>query len=180
MDFRCLLKVDSFLWEKGWQHFTWQYVTVSHDSVITQSRNCQTLGQCQMGSWNVIFTWLLSWQVDNVWGDTGCTTYTHTHTTKRLALHSSIGDLNKHTKDAYTNLGVILDCDLSFGSHINKTTKYDFGKIAEVRTIVSQQHAEKLVHAFVTNRLDYCNDLFSAPQKSSLINYNKFNMQQEF
>lgn len=44
-------------------------------------------------------------------------------TDKCLALHSSLGNLNKHIKDKVTSLGVVLDSDLSFGPHINKITK---------------------------------------------------------
>ena len=46
-------------------------------------------------------------------------------------------------------------------------TYLHFNNIAKIRHILSQKDAEKLVHAFVTSRLDYCNSLLSGcPNKS--------------
>ncbi|XP_042341350.1 uncharacterized protein LOC121942262, partial [Plectropomus leopardus] len=68
------------------------------------------------------------------------------------------------------NLGVLFDQDLSFASHIKQTSRTAFfhlRNIAKIRHILSQTDAEKLVHAFVTSRLDYCNSLlFGCPNKS--------------
>ncbi|KAI5628112.1 hypothetical protein C0J50_8256, partial [Silurus asotus] len=38
---------------------------------------------------------------------------------------------------------------------------FHFRNIARIRNMMSLQDAEKLVHAFVTSRLDYCNALLS-------------------
>ena len=38
--------------------------------------------------------------------------------------------------------------------------------IAKIRHILSQNNAEKIVHAFVTSRLDYCNSLSGCPNKT--------------
>uniref|UniRef100_A0A8P4G3E0 Reverse transcriptase domain-containing protein n=1 Tax=Dicentrarchus labrax TaxID=13489 RepID=A0A8P4G3E0_DICLA len=68
------------------------------------------------------------------------------------------------------NLGVIFDQDLSFNSHIKQTSRTAFfhlRNITKIRHILSQTDAEKLIHAFVTSRLDYCNSLLSGcPNKS--------------
>ena len=69
------------------------------------------------------------------------------------------------------NLGVIFDQDLSFSSHIKHVTRTAFfhlRSIAKIRNILSQSDAEKLVHAFITSRLDYCNSLLSGCPKTSL------------
>ncbi|KAI5608107.1 hypothetical protein C0J50_9600, partial [Silurus asotus] len=68
---------------------------------------------------------------------------------------------------AVKNLGVIFDSSLSFKDYVNNITKIEFFhlrnmiNIAKIRNMMSLQDAEKLVHAFVTSRLDYCNSLLS-------------------
>ncbi len=60
------------------------------------------------------------------------------------------------------NVGVILDSNLSFENHISHVTKSAFfylRNIAKLRTMVPFSDAEKLVHAFMTSRLENCNAL---------------------
>ncbi|RCU35148.1 hypothetical protein DVA81_17760 [Acinetobacter baumannii] len=68
------------------------------------------------------------------------------------------------------NLGVTFDQDMSFNAHIKQTSRTAFfhlRNIVKIRHILSQKDAEKLVHAFVTSMLDYCNSLLSGcPDKS--------------
>lgn len=69
------------------------------------------------------------------------------------------------------NLGVLFDQDMSFTSHIrqiSRTAFFHLRNIAKIRHILSQNNAEKLVHAFVTSRLDYCNSLLSGCSNKSL------------
>uniref|UniRef100_A0AAQ5ZSU8 Reverse transcriptase domain-containing protein n=1 Tax=Amphiprion ocellaris TaxID=80972 RepID=A0AAQ5ZSU8_AMPOC len=69
------------------------------------------------------------------------------------------------------NLDVIFDQDMSFNSHIKqicRTSFFHLRNILKIRNILSQSDAEKLVHAFVTSRLDYCNSLLSGCPNSSL------------
>ncbi|MEJ4599689.1 hypothetical protein SJ928_14005 [Enterococcus faecium] len=71
------------------------------------------------------------------------------------------------------NLGVIFDEDLSLNSHVKQVTKSAFfhlRNIRKIRNILTQEDAEKLVHAFVTSRLDYCNALFSCCTNSLVKN----------
>ncbi len=66
------------------------------------------------------------------------------------------------TSSTVKNLGVILDSKLSFENHISNVTKTAFfhlRNIAKLRNMLSVSDAEKLVHAFMTSRLDYCNAL---------------------
>ncbi|XP_059203563.1 uncharacterized protein LOC131982996 [Centropristis striata] len=85
----------------------------------------------------------------------------------------------RHTIDGITlasnttvrDLGVIFDQDLSFNSHIKQTSRTAFfhlRNITKIRHILSQNDAEKLVHAFVTSRLDFCNSLLSGCSNKSL------------
>ncbi len=68
------------------------------------------------------------------------------------------------------NLGVILDSNLSFENHIFHVTKAAFfhPNIAKLRNMLSVSDAEKLVHAFMTSRLDYCNALLGGCPASSI------------
>ncbi len=69
------------------------------------------------------------------------------------------------------NLGVILDSNLSFENHISYVTKTAFfhlRNIANLRNMLSVSNVEKLVHAFMTSRLDYCNVLLGGCPASSI------------
>ncbi len=66
------------------------------------------------------------------------------------------------TSSTVKNLGVVLDSNLSFENHISHVTKTAFfhlRNISKLRNMLSVSDAEKLVHAFMTSRLDYCNAL---------------------
>ncbi len=66
------------------------------------------------------------------------------------------------TSSTVTNLGVILDSNLYFEnhiSHVKKTAFFHLRNIAKLRNMLSVSDAEKLVDAFMTSRLDYCNAL---------------------
>ncbi len=69
------------------------------------------------------------------------------------------------------SLGVTFDQDPSFKAHINqvcKTAFFHLRNISKIRNILSKDDAEKLIHAFVSSRLDYCNSLLIGCPKSSL------------
>ena len=90
---------------------------------------------------------------------------------KREMLTKNLGNLASWIKPEVTSLGVILDSDLNFNSHINKVTKTAFfhlRNIAKIRSFINQNDAEKLIHAFISSRLDYCNALFTGlPKKTT-------------
>ncbi len=75
------------------------------------------------------------------------------------------------TSSTVKNLGVILDSNLSFEKHISNVTKTAFfhlRNIAKLRNMLPVSDAEKLVHAFMTSRLDYCNALLGGCPASSI------------
>ncbi len=68
-------------------------------------------------------------------------------------------------------MGVILDSNLSFEiniSHYTKTAFFHLRNIAKLRNMLSVSDTEKLVHAFMISRLDYCNVLQGGCPASSI------------
>ncbi len=59
------------------------------------------------------------------------------------------------------NLGVKMDSHLIFETHVKlcKTSFFHFRNIARLHPMLTPADAEKLAHAFVSSRLDYCNAL---------------------
>ena len=94
------------------------------------------------------------------------------HLRDRVSDHIvSLDGIRIASSSTVRNLGVLLDPDLSFKAHISqacKTAFFHLRNIARIRNILSTSDAEKLVHAFVTSRLDYCNSLLAACPRSSL------------
>ncbi len=83
-----------------------------------------------------------------------------------------MGSLALQSKKEVKNLGVILDCDLSFKSHINQVTKtcfYHLRNIARIRPFLSFNDAKKLIHAFIFSRLDYCNAVYTGLPKCYIV-----------
>ncbi len=79
-----------------------------------------------------------------------------------LKVNAYLDSRGQTTKNQVRNLGVILETDLSFSSHVKAVTKsayYHLKNIARIRCFVSSQDSDKLVHAFITSRVDYCNGL---------------------
>ncbi len=75
------------------------------------------------------------------------------------------------TSSIVKNLGVILDSNLSFENHISHVTKTAFFHLrnsAKLRNMLTVSNAEKLVHAFMTSRLDCCNALLGGCPASSI------------
>ena len=75
-----------------------------------------------------------------------------------LAAHLKTRSLD--TKNQVRNLGVILDSDLKFESHIKNVTKTSFfhlRNISRVKPYLSQANTERVMHTFISSKLDYCN-----------------------
>ena len=57
------------------------------------------------------------------------------------------------------NLGVVLDTYLSMDSHVAKTCQSGYFQLKSIRSVQRVLHPEaltRLVHAFITARIDYC------------------------
>ncbi|XDV16949.1 hypothetical protein PO909_016432 [Leuciscus waleckii] len=88
-----------------------------------------------------------------------------------LKVNAYLHSRGQTTKNQVRNLGVTLESDLSFSSHVKAITKsayYHLKNIARIRCFVSRQDLEKLVHAFITSRVDYCNGLLTGLPKKTI------------
>ncbi len=89
--------------------------------------------------------------------------------TQNLLDHNLQQDGCTVTSSKVTNLGVILESNLYFLNHISHVTAFfHLRNIAKLRNILTVSDAEKLVHAFMTSRLDYCNALLGGCPASSI------------
>ena len=73
-----------------------------------------------------------------------------------------IGDAVIRPSPSARNLGVIMDSPLSMRAHVNNVCKgalFGIRKIGQIRSYLTEDATVKLVHAFVTSRLDSCNSL---------------------
>lgn len=78
--------------------------------------------------------------------------------------HVRVGDFQVDRSISARNLGVTFDSQLSMEDHVTNTCKtayYFLRSISRIRKFLSQEDAEKLVHAFITSRLDSCNSLLA-------------------
>ncbi len=69
------------------------------------------------------------------------------------------------------NITVIIDSELCLSKHINLVVRnsfYQLRVISKLKSFLSFQELEKVIHAFITSRLDYCNSLYSGLPQSSL------------
>ncbi len=88
-----------------------------------------------------------------------------------MKVNAYLDSRGQTTKNQVRNLGVILETDLSFSSHVKAVTKsayYHLKNIARIWCFVSSQDLEKLVHAFITSRVDYCNGLLTGLPKKTI------------
>ena len=83
----------------------------------------------------------------------------------------TLDDIDLNSSSTVRNLGVLFDQDLSFKAHMNQTCRSAFfhlRNISRIRNLLSKSDAEKVIHAFVTSRIDYCNSVLAGCPKSSL------------
>ncbi len=93
------------------------------------------------------------------------------NSTQNLLDHNLQLDGCTVTPSTVKNLGVILDSNLSFEKYISNVTKTAFfhlRNIGKLRNMSTVSDPEKLVHAFMTSRLDYCNALLGGCPASTI------------
>ena len=90
---------------------------------------------------------------------------------QRESVISHLETLSLKPNNQVRNLGVMLDSDLNFNSHIKSISSaafYHLKNIARIKEIVSKPDLERLIHAFVSSRLDYCNGLLTGLSKRAI------------
>ena len=83
-----------------------------------------------------------------------------------------VGDTVVTPTDSVTNLGVIIDENLSMDKHIAKVSRavcISIRNIGMIRKHINQPVAELLTHALITSRLDACNSLLHGLNKKKHI-----------
>ena len=84
---------------------------------------------------------------------------------------SSLGNLSTLVKPQVKNLGVIFDSAFKFDKQLNAVVKGSFFQLrtlAKIKSFLSPKDLEKVIHAFISSRLDYCNSLYTGISHSSL------------
>ena len=83
----------------------------------------------------------------------------------------ALGPLSVNIKPTARNLGVHFDSDLTFIPHINKLVQscfYHLRSISKIKHMLTPPDLEKVIHALIFSRLDYCNSLLSGINQKSL------------
>ena len=73
--------------------------------------------------------------------------------------------------EAVKNVGIWLDENLNLDHHINKIVSHCYKilkDIGSIRTVLTQNDTEMLVHAVTSSRMDYCNSLFINMSKANI------------
>ena len=98
------------------------------------------------------------------------------HLTSRFRPSTSVkfipvGESNIIPSDHVRNIGVQMDKHLTMKKHLNCTcsnASQALRNIGNIRRYLDQQSTERLVHAYVTSRLDYCNSLLTGMSSSDI------------
>ena len=80
------------------------------------------------------------------------------------------------------NVGVWLDQNLTLDAHINIVVSHCckiLRDISRIKKYLQKSHLERLVHAIITHRLDYCNSLFVNVGRDNLYKLQKFRTPQQ-
>ncbi|KAK2150917.1 hypothetical protein LSH36_382g00010 [Paralvinella palmiformis] len=82
----------------------------------------------------------------------------------------TVGTVVHQSADSVRNMGVILDKNLAMDVHIKRVYQLAYIQLRTIRTVqqvLSPDALERLVHTFVTGRLDYYNSiLYGIPEAS--------------
>jgi hypothetical protein len=83
----------------------------------------------------------------------------------RLTAKIKFGNLNISPVSHVKDLGVTLTSDISLDRHVSNTVRscnYNLRLICHIRKYLDQNSTRTLINAYVVNRLDFCNSLFTS------------------
>ena len=87
----------------------------------------------------------------------------------KVAIESiSVGNSSITPVKSLKNLGIVFDQHLNMSTHVNQVCQkgyYQLKRIRQIRKYLDKPATEKLVHAFVTSNIDYCNSLLYGTNK---------------
>lgn len=71
--------------------------------------------------------------------------------------------LTQHEKPTITNVGFKIDIELDSQVRVVvKSSFYQLRQLAKIKPILSKDDSRRVIHAFITTPLDYCNSLVLA------------------
>ncbi len=86
-------------------------------------------------------------------------------------LSSSLGALSNNVWKEARNFGVVFDSELSFDVQVTKVVQACFAQLRQltkIKSFFSVADLQKVIHAFISSRLDYCNALYSGISQRNL------------
>ena len=92
---------------------------------------------------------------------------------KQPVLSVSVGPEVHQPAASVSNLGLVMDTYLSMDHHVAKTCQTGYFQLRSIRSVqrvLPPDALEKLVHAFITARLDYCNSVLIGISTKALDN----------
>ena len=87
-----------------------------------------------------------------------------------------IGDTCIRFSETVKLLGVTLDTHLTFDSHVNKVVSesfYHLKNVSKIKRYLTLAETEKVIHAIVTSKFDYCNVLLNGIKSSAITKLQK-------
>uniref|UniRef100_A0A8D3EFU3 Reverse transcriptase domain-containing protein n=1 Tax=Scophthalmus maximus TaxID=52904 RepID=A0A8D3EFU3_SCOMX len=83
----------------------------------------------------------------------------------------ALGRLASNIRPSVRNLGVIFDSAFMFKQQVSAVVRKSFfhmRTLAKIKSYLPQSDLERVIHAFITSQLDYCNALYTVIDQSQL------------
>ena len=90
---------------------------------------------------------------------------------ERNAIHMDLWSLGPYMRSTVKHVGVIMHSYFKLDKQINSVIKSSFFQLrllSKVKPILSFSDFERVIHAFISTRLDYCNAIYVGVNQASL------------